>query len=79
VPVPKTTAPTLTAWHAIIGFVAITAICGFIVALFVRKAIPMDQRGDGVGDPGGAPQEAGKRPSLRHQLQAAPQLYKTKG
>lgn len=60
--VPKTTLPTLTAWHAVVGFIAITAILGFVVALFVRKAIPMDQRGNGVSDPGGAPQEAGEAP-----------------
>jgi MFS family permease len=65
--VPKTTAPTLTAWHAIIGFVAITAILAFAIALFVRRAIPMDQRGDGAWGPGGAPQEAGQAP-----LQPAP-------
>jgi hypothetical protein len=60
--VPKTTAPTLTAWHAIVGFIAITAILGFIVALFVRKVIPMDQRGDRAEPAGGAPEEAWEAP-----------------
>jgi MFS family permease len=60
--VPKTTAPTLTAWHAIVGFIAITAILGFIVALFVRKVIPMDQRGDRVEPVGEAPEEAWEAP-----------------
>jgi MFS family permease len=44
--VPKTTAPTLVAWHSIIVFIAATAILAFAVTLFVRKATPMDQRDD---------------------------------
>jgi MFS family permease len=44
--VPKTTAPTLTAWHSVLVFTVITALLALIVTLFVRKVVPMHQRGD---------------------------------
>jgi hypothetical protein len=72
--VPQTTAPTLTAWHDIIGFVVITAVLAFIVALFVRKAIPMDQRGDDAWGPGGAPQEAGEAPQPASPASGSPAI-----
>ena len=58
--VPKTTAPTLAAWHAIIVFIAATAILAFAVTLFVRKATPMDQRDDLVEAAGEQSPEADK-------------------
>jgi hypothetical protein len=44
----------------LIGFIAITAILAFAIALFVRKAIPMDQRDDGAEGTGEALQEPGE-------------------
>jgi MFS family permease len=60
--VPKTTAPTLAAWHAIIVFIAATVILAFAVTLFVRRAVPMDKRGDLVEAVGGQSPEAAETP-----------------
>jgi MFS family permease len=46
--VPKTTAPTLTAWHSVLVFTVVTALLALAVALLVRKVRPMEQRGDAI-------------------------------
>jgi MFS family permease len=46
--VPGTTAPTLTAWNAVILFVGVTALLALVVTSFIRKAVPMSRRGDVV-------------------------------
>ena len=43
--VPKTTAPTLVAWHSVLEFIVVTAVLALVVALLVRKVVPMHQRG----------------------------------
>jgi hypothetical protein len=43
--VPKTTAPTMTAWTATIAFVAITGTLALVATILIKKVTPMDQRG----------------------------------
>jgi MFS family permease len=44
--VPGTKASTLTAWHRGIGFMAATGLLALGLALFIRKAKPMSDRGN---------------------------------
>lgn len=46
--VAGTTAPTLSAWNMSVWFVVITGVLGFIAALAIKKAKPLDERESAV-------------------------------
>ncbi|GAA4667776.1 MFS transporter [Frondihabitans cladoniiphilus] len=46
--VPQTTAPTRAAWNIVIVFIVVASAIALIIALLIRKAKPMDQRGEVV-------------------------------
>ncbi|WP_394551023.1 MFS transporter [Agromyces sp. MMS24-JH15] len=42
--VPDTTMPTLAAWYLAVGFVVLSGAAGFVTAVAIRRAKPLDER-----------------------------------